>query len=257
MRILLAEDNDVNRMLVSRVLAQSWHHVDEAGDGREAVHAAMRADYDVILMDMQMPVMDGMEATKAIRSLPGPAASVPIIALTADAMPDHRQTYLDAGIDELLTKPIDWGLLNRTLRRVRGGLGSRRKVESSAPAMVLSFDTLPLFDRGRVDAGLGVLPPDRVAGMLAMLPSEMNRRVDDYRSALGLGDLEGARRSAHALKGMAANFGALRLESVARAAEAASASRASAELVAPLMADVVERTAVAALDLGAIFRARG
>ncbi len=257
MRILLAEDNDVNRMLVSRVLAQSGHHVDEAGDGREALQAAMRADYDVILMDMQMPVMDGMEATRAIRALPGPAARVPIVALTADAMPDHRQTYLDAGIDDLLTKPIDWGLLNKTLRRVRSGRQARRKVEIPTPPVVLSFETLPLFDRVRVDAGLGVLPPARVAGMLAMLPSEMKRRVEDYRAALRMGDLEGARRSAHALKGMAANFGALRLESVARAAEAASASRASADLVTPLMADVVERTAVAALELGAIFMARG
>jgi len=201
--------------------------------------------------------MDGMEATRAIRALSGPAASVPIIALTADAMPDHRQTYLDAGIDELLTKPIDWGLLSRTLRRVRGGRQARRKVEIPPPPVVSSFDSLPLFDRVRVDVGLGVLPPARVAGMLAMLPSEMLRLVEDYRAALRTGDLEAARRSTHALKGMAANFGALRLEAVARAAEAASASRGSADLVAPLLAEVVERTATAAMELSASFLARG
>ena len=260
LRILLAEDNDVNRMLVSKVLAQSGHRVDEAVDGSEALRAAVRVDYDVILMDMQMPVMDGMAATRAIRTLPGESAAVPIIALTADAMPEHRQMYLDAGVNALLTKPVDWRLLHRTLVRVVRG-ESPVAGPASAPAphplpVETTLDGLPLFDRERVEQGLGVLPPHRVAGMLGMLPAEVRRRLDEYREALQADDLATARRAAHTLKGLAANFGAARLEAIARAAEAACGSVEAARAATPLIEDAVERTAVAAGELSASFQAR-
>lgn len=257
MRILLAEDNDVNRMLVAKVLTQAGHAVDEASDGREALRAAVRDDYDVILMDMQMPVMDGMEATKAIRTLPGKAGEVPVIALTADALPEHRQVYLDAGVDDLLTKPVDWRLLNQALARAH-----RREVVAPVvvpPAPVAKearVDQQPVFDRQRVEHGLGVLPPQRVAGMLAMLPDEISRRMDEYRTAVDSGDLAGARRAAHTLKGLAANFGAVRLETVSRGAEAACASVDAAKALLPLMAEAVAQTTEAAVELSAAFRAR-
>lgn len=262
LRILLAEDNEVNRMLVSKVLAQAGHRVDEAVDGREALRAAVRVDYDVILMDMQMPVMDGLEATRAIRTLPGRAALVPIVAVTADAMPEHRRIYLDAGVDALLTKPIDWRLLNRTLARMHRGDRSGAAVAVPLPDAVvrpaaLPVDLLPVFDRNRVEEGFGVLPPKRVAGMLAMLPAEVRQRLEEYREALRREDLPAARRAAHTLKGLAANFGAARLESVSRAAESACASLAAARAAVPPMEDAVGRTADAAAELSASFRARG
>jgi len=260
LRILLAEDNDVNRMLVSKVLAQSGHRVDEAVDGKEALRAAVRFDYDVILMDMQMPVMDGMEATRAIRTLPGKVAEVPIIALTADAMPEHRQMYIAAGVDDLLTKPIDWRLLIRTLARVvrgertaaAGGPASAQPPRPAEPTM----DALPVFDRIRIEEGLGVLPPHRVASMLSMLPNEVRRRLDDYRSAVHAADLVTARRAAHTLKGLAANFGAARLEAMSRAAEAACGSIVAARAAMPLIEEAVESTAIAAMELSALFAAR-
>jgi len=260
LRILLAEDNDVNRMLVSKVLAQSGHRVDEAADGREALRAAVRVDYDVILMDMQMPVMDGMEATRAIRTLPGESARVPIVALTADAMPEHRQMYLDAGVDVLLTKPVDWRMLSRTLARVmRGERATTVEAPLHAPLPPPSettLDVLPIFDRTRVEEGLGMLPPKRVASMLAMLPSEVDRRLEEYRSALEAEDLPAARRAAHTLKGLSANFGAARLEAVSRAAEAACGSLGSARAAVPLIEESVRVTAVVALELSATFGAR-
>lgn len=262
LRILLAEDNDVNRMLISKVLAQSGHRVDEAVDGKEALRAAVRVDYDVILMDMQMPVMDGMEATRAIRTLPGAAAAVPIIALTADAMPEHRRMYLEAGVNELLTKPVDWRLLNRTLARmVHGehGAAAADPVATRAPPPLpaeSTIDALPVFDRVRIEDGLGVLPARRVAGMLSMLPTEVRRRLDEYRAAVQNDDSSAARRAAHTLKGLAANFGAARLEAMSRAAEAACGSIVAARAATPLMEDAVERTAIAAMELSAEFAAR-
>ncbi len=93
-RILLVEDNDVNRMLVSRMLAQDGHRIDEVIDGSQAVAAVQRVAYDLVLMDLQMPVMDGAEATRRIRALGPPYTDLPIIALTADALPEHHAGFI-------------------------------------------------------------------------------------------------------------------------------------------------------------------
>jgi PAS domain S-box-containing protein len=105
LRILLAEDNAVNQFIASRLLERMGHHVDVVADGRQAVTAVERADYDVVLMDCQMPNMDGYAATRAIRSL-NRGRAVPIIAMTANAMAEERQRCLDAGMDDYLAKPV-------------------------------------------------------------------------------------------------------------------------------------------------------
>ncbi|WP_428303935.1 response regulator [Lacipirellula sp.] len=104
-RVLLAEDTPTNQLLVRHALAKRGHHVVVAGDGRTAVDLARRGTYDVILMDLQMPDMDGFEATAAIRALPG--KQPPIIALTAHTMMGDRERCLAAGMQDYLSKPID------------------------------------------------------------------------------------------------------------------------------------------------------
>ena len=111
-RILLAEDNKINQMLVRSMLQKLGHAVVVAGNGREALESVIAEDFDVVLMDMQMPEMDGEEATKAIRSLPPPKNLIPILALTADVMPENRDRYMQAGINGLVPKPIDWKVLS-------------------------------------------------------------------------------------------------------------------------------------------------
>ena len=106
-RILVAEDNEVNRSVIRGLLTKSGHAVDIVVDGVEAVAAAMRSSYDLILMDVQMPKMDGIAATARIRSLSGDAGRVPIIAVTANAMAGDRERYLAAGMDDYVSKPID------------------------------------------------------------------------------------------------------------------------------------------------------
>jgi PAS domain S-box-containing protein len=112
-RLLLAEDNQVNRLLIVTMLQRMGHSVTAVNNGVEAVAAAAAARYDVILMDMQMPEMDGDTAAAAIRAQDGPCARVPIIALTADVMPEERaRRMLSRLFDEYVTKPIDWPRLN-------------------------------------------------------------------------------------------------------------------------------------------------
>ncbi|CAK0743788.1 hypothetical protein CCP1ISM_1870002 [Azospirillaceae bacterium] len=111
LRILLAEDNRVNQMLVRTMLQKLGHTVVVAENGRIAVDSVVAGDFDVVLMDMQMPEMDGEEATRIIRALPSPKCRLPIIALTADAMLSQRDRYLAAGVNDLVPKPIEWPIL--------------------------------------------------------------------------------------------------------------------------------------------------
>ena len=107
LRILLAEDNPANQKLATYVLQDRGHLVEIAGDGREAIRLTERNRYDVILMDVQMPGMDGLEATAAIRKREDGGSRVPIIAMTAHAMKGDREQCLAAGMDGYLSKPID------------------------------------------------------------------------------------------------------------------------------------------------------
>jgi two-component system sensor histidine kinase/response regulator len=111
LRVLLAEDNSINQKLVRAILSSAGHQVDVVGDGIAAVEAVRNGTYDVVLMDVQMPVLDGAEATQRIRALPAPNNTTAVIALTAHAMVGAKEQYLAAGMDDYLTKPLDAGIL--------------------------------------------------------------------------------------------------------------------------------------------------
>jgi photoactive yellow protein len=125
LRILLAEDNHLNRLMLETGLRRMGHEVRSVGDGRRAVEAVEAGGYDLVLMDMQMPEMNGEAATRAIRALPSSARDIPVLALTADAMTDSRPRYMAAGLDALLTKPVDWDLLREALARFGRGRAPR------------------------------------------------------------------------------------------------------------------------------------
>jgi len=120
LRILLAEDNTVNQRVAIAMLSKGGHEIDIANDGVEALMMASKNQYDVVLMDVQMPNMSGIDATQKIRRLPGPNAEVPIIAMTANAMVGDRETYLAAGMDDYVSKPIDPGMLSAAITRQSG-----------------------------------------------------------------------------------------------------------------------------------------
>jgi signal transduction histidine kinase/CheY-like chemotaxis protein len=106
LRILIAEDDHVNQVVMRAILEKTPHHIDMVANGTEAVAAAKDAPYDIVLMDVQMPEMDGVTATQKIRELPGEAGKIPIIALTANAMKGDREKYLEAGMTDYVSKPI-------------------------------------------------------------------------------------------------------------------------------------------------------
>jgi two-component system sensor histidine kinase/response regulator len=119
-RLLVAEDNPINQRLISTALKQAGFVVDMVGDGVEAVHAVQRLPYDLILMDIRMPHMTGVEATQRIRSLGGRAGALPIIAMTANTMIGDREEYIEAGMNDYVPKPIDFPVL---LGKIAGFLG--------------------------------------------------------------------------------------------------------------------------------------
>ncbi|MFM8799016.1 MAG: response regulator, partial [Tagaea sp.] len=153
--LLVAEDNEINRMVARGFLERMGHRVVFAADGREAIELARGKRYDAILMDAQMPGIDGVEATRRIRALPEPFRSVPIVALTANAMRGDREAYLAAGMDDYVAKPIKAGDLAGALERATGIAAAARN--PAAPAGTAPAPTARA-------AGLAALVADLRAG---------------------------------------------------------------------------------------------
>lgn len=131
-RILVAEDLEVNQIVIEQFLAAAGHHVTLAGDGLAALEALQRAHFDLVLMDMEMPEIDGLAATKAIRAMSAPLRDIPIVALTANAMLGDTATCKEAGMNDYLSKPIDRKRLLATVARWAGG-GSTMNIAPSLP----------------------------------------------------------------------------------------------------------------------------
>jgi CheY-like chemotaxis protein len=121
MKLLLVEDHPVNQAVIGSMLGRLGHIVDIVGNGHAAIEAVREDDYEAVLMDVQMPDIDGIEATRAIRALGGAAGKTRIIALTAQALPEDRARFLAAGMDDYLAKPIDRNQLAAALLRARAG----------------------------------------------------------------------------------------------------------------------------------------
>ena len=161
LRLLVVDDMAANRMVARAMLAAAGHAVDMASDGAEALAAAEGQDYDAVLMDLQMPGMDGLEATRRIRALPGSRGRVPIFALTASALPEQIAQCRDAGMDGHLAKPIERAAL---LALLDGVDGTRHAAAGDAPTGVLMPGVLD-----RLEQDLGAVAPAVVAGFVAEL----------------------------------------------------------------------------------------
>jgi CheY-like chemotaxis protein len=125
-RVLVAEDNPTNQKVAVRMLQILGCFPVVVGDGARAVEAVARGGFDLVLMDVHMPVMDGLDATRSIRALPPGVAAVPVVALTASAVPAERRQCLDAGMDDFVSKPVKRDDLERALLAVLGRDAQRR-----------------------------------------------------------------------------------------------------------------------------------
>ena len=239
--LLVAEDNPVNQMLIGAILRRLGHRVTCVENGRFAVAAARELRFDCILMDMQMPEMDGLAATRAIRASGGSSADISILALTADASPERRRFYDGAGLSGFITKPIDRALLVEHLGAVAHG-----KLERAQAAPFPADDAL--FDNALLGELRTALGADRLDQLLALLDRECHERlVLISRPNVG-GNLDLIRREAHSLKGAASAVGAMSLAALAEQLEAAPSAVAAARVIA-LLARQAGRTRAAIAPL--------
>ncbi|WP_270934945.1 ATP-binding protein [Falsiroseomonas oryzae] len=215
LRVLVADDVAANRMVARAMLVAAGHRVDSASDGVEALSAAEREDYDIVLMDVQMPGMDGLEATRRIRALDGARGQVPILAVTASALPEQVAACHAAGMDGHLAKPIDReSLLSAVMRLAAGGtLGSGARPAEAASEPVL-------VDR----AALGNLATDlgpTAEVVIGEFVAELRLGVDTLRTEGLAGDVPRLRQAAHRLLGAARTLGARRLSRAIEAMQGA------------------------------------
>jgi len=250
LNVLLVEDSPVNQMVATAMLAKTVGAVDTASNGREALAAVKAKDYDLILMDVAMPEMDGLEATRRIRAMPGPKGRVPIVAISAHALENDRQRCMAAGMDDYVTKPIDRAGLLDTVGR---WLGARKRHASDGgavptPAAPGQADSLrealaAALSAAGADVGAGQ-GKERKAGPAALDPAILDQleadtdptiaqelvktyvletvaRIDHIAHAAERRDFATLEREAHSLKSSSGTFGALALQAHAKSIELA------------------------------------
>ena len=191
--ILLAEDNVINQRVAVRVLQKAGHTVAVAMNGCEVLAAIRKARFDVVLMDIQMPEMDGWEATRAIREAEATSgAHLPIVAMTAHAMKGDRERCLEAGMDDYVSKPIDTAELLRVLQEVVPP--PQEQVHATERARRLAAERAAALERLGGDETL-------LTEILGLMREGIPRRLGEIRTALEAGNCPALYRAAHTLKG--------------------------------------------------------
>ena len=226
-RLLLAEDNPMNQEVAIELLSDLGFAVDLAQDGAQALDLAQKHGYELILMDVQMPIMDGLEATRRIRQLPS-YAHTPILAMTANAFAEDRATALSVGMNDHVPKPVDPVQLCRTLAKwlpqaVADSVTASLATESLTAADTVLRDQLGKVRGLRLESGLRSFRGDvrKLADMLCRFGREHAVDVIKITADLRHGDQAAAQRGAHTIKGLAGLLGLEKLQQLAQHTESA------------------------------------
>jgi len=260
LNILVAEDNLVNQTLLERALLQYGHRVTVVDNGLKALAACRSETFDVVLMDIEMPEMDGIEATRWIRERLEDDTPT-MVAMTAHALEGSQEWLLASGFNDYMSKPLSFQKLEALLSSIERRSGSPEPGpsqpaaatleeaetvgEQPAPALPGVEENVVLLDHGRIDELLEVLDAPVLAAMAEQFLAGMDEYVDGLRQGLAGGtiDIDQTVRSAHALKGLALNFGAPGLSELAAALETDARERAStvtADRLPPIEARAAE-----------------
>lgn len=231
-RVLLAEDSQANQAVAVAMLKKVGYQVDVVANGLEAIEAVSTIPYDLVLMDMAMPEMDGLEATRQIRQLPGRGKDIPIIALTANVLQSEKERCFQAGMNDYLTKPITKNKLLSAITRCQNSVPIPLPTQENKPS-----DTSPVFLPEQKDEcfdttndllDFSILKQlekettiELMPQMMTIFIKEMKSRQEKIVNALESQNLEQLEQQSHALKGSAGTFGAKKLHIIAKEVEIA------------------------------------
>jgi signal transduction histidine kinase/DNA-binding response OmpR family regulator len=204
LRVLVAEDTPASQMVVQAMLEKQGHSVHLVGNGREAVDAARLGGFDVVLMDLQMPVMDGLEAAGEIRALPAPLRDVPIVALTAQALPTDQARTSRAGMNYHLVKPIKAAQLENVLAKVAASMPRAGADAAAAPNTALPGEVVDDEALANLRRELGDSAFSEIAKRFLIDSRDTLRNIE---TALGARDSVALRRHAHRFAGLSGQFG--------------------------------------------------
>ncbi len=226
-RLLLVEDNEINQQVAQEILEDAGLSVTIANDGQEAVEMVARESFDAVLMDIQMPVMDGFEATRAIRKEER-FRDLPIIAMTASAMTQDREDALAAGMNDHVAKPIDvkvlFAVLSKFIKARQGSVPAEHPAPKAPPPVAVAEQPLPDSLPG-IDLKLGLGRVNHKESLFLKILTKFyngyGQVTEEICAALDEDDHELAQRLAHTVKGVAGNIGAEELQGVAAVLEGA------------------------------------
>ena len=207
LKILVVEDNTVNQEVARRLLSADGHLVDVVDDGLQAVRSVLEGTYDLVFMDVQMPVMDGLEATARIRAATGPASRTPIVAMTANVMSGFSRECMEAGMDDYISKPIDRKELEAQLRKWEEHRLTREDAMIETGSGSDAEAGLPLIDQSHVADMIEGLGADAFEELLQKLCDDADARIATIERCAENDDITALGKAAHAFKSAAGSLG--------------------------------------------------
>jgi len=225
-RILLAEDNSANQMVIKNILEYADLQVDIAANGREAIEAVRTLPYDIVLMDVSMPDMDGISATREIRQLPGQAGNIPIVALTAHSLSGDRERFIQAGMDDYLTKPVDRTAALHCIARWTKATKTNESLNNHMISQSSTFSTdgggghvSSLLDTSVLQQLTYDTSPEIIPELLTLYINDARNRVKQIKSATTKSDFKTLGFESHALSSSAITHGNPELYNLAQEIE--------------------------------------